>query len=111
MRKRLAGILSAFLAFLFLLPMFSASAVRYEGAPEITSNAAVVYNLDSGEILCSKNMDGRLDPAAFTKLMTALLAFEYYGQNGNVQVTVTEEMLSSAGGNSMRLKAGEIIHI
>ncbi len=109
MKKRFAGILSALLACLFLLPAFSVAAIRYEGAPEITSNAGVVYNLDTGEILCSKNMDGRLDPAAFTKLMTALLAFEYYGQNGNVQVTVTAEMLSSAGGNSMRLKEGEII--
>ena len=98
MRKHIIGILSALLAVLFVLPFCSVSAVKYEGAPEITSNAAVVYNLDTDEILCSKNMDGRLDPAAFTKLMTALLAFEYYGQSGNVEVTVTAEMLSSAGG-------------
>ncbi len=109
MKKRFAGILFAFLALLLIVPVFSASAVKYEGAPEITSNAAVVYNLEAGEVLYSKNMDGRLDPAAFTKLMTALLAYEYYGQNGNVSVTVTAEMLSSAGGNSMRLKEGEII--
>lgn len=109
MKKRFAGILSAFLAVLFVLPFCSAAAIRYDGAPEVTSNAAVVYNLDSGEILYSKNMDGRLDPASFTKLMTALLAFEYYEKNGNVSVTVTAEMLSSSGGNSMRLKEGEIL--
>ncbi len=109
MKKRLAGILCGLLAALFVLPLFSVSAISYDGAPEVTSNAAVVYNLEAGEILYSKNMDGRLDPAAFTKLMTALLAFEYFQQNGNVQVTVTAEMLSSAGGNSMRLKEGEIL--
>ena len=109
MKKKLAAVLCSFLAALFVLPLFSVSAIQYEGAPEVTSNAAVVYNLEAEETLYSKNMDGRLDPAAFTKLMTALLAFEYYAQNGNVQVTVTAEMLSAAGGNSMRLKEGEIL--
>ena len=57
MKKRIVGILSALLAVLFVLPSLSATAVKYEGAPEITSNAAVVYNLEADEILCSKNMD------------------------------------------------------
>ncbi len=109
MKKRFAGMLCGLLAAVFVLSLFSVSALSFEGAPEVTSNAAVVYNLEAEEILYSKNMDGRLDPAAFTKLMTSLLAFEYREQNGNVQVKVTKEMLSSAGGTSMRLKEGEII--
>ncbi|MBE6713492.1 MAG: hypothetical protein E7580_08310 [Ruminococcaceae bacterium] len=109
MRKRLAGILSGLLAAVFILSLFPVSAVSYEGAPEVGSTAAVVYNLGAEEALYTKNLDGRLDPATFTKLMTALLAFEYRAKNGNVTVTVTEEMLSAAGGTSMRLKVGEVI--
>ncbi len=109
MRKRLVKIFCSLFAAVFLLSLFPVSAISFEGAPEVTSTAAVVYNLETGDILYSKNTDGRLDPAAFTKLMTALLSFEYRAQNGNASVIVTEEMLSSAGGTSMKLKAGETI--
>ncbi|MBQ3075517.1 MAG: D-alanyl-D-alanine carboxypeptidase, partial [Clostridia bacterium] len=109
MKKRFTGILSGLLAAVFILSLFSVSAISFEGAPEVSSTAAVLYNLEAEEIVYSKNMDGRLDPAAFTKLMTALLAFEYRAQNGNINVTVTAEMLSAAGGTSMRLKEGEIL--
>lgn len=109
MRKGLVRMISGLLAAVCLLSLFPVSAVTYEGAPEVSSTAAVVYNLGAEETLYSKNLDGRLDPATFTKLMTALLGFEYRSQNGNVDVTVTAEMLADAGGTSMRLKAGEII--
>ncbi len=109
MKQKCAKIICSLLAAVFLLSLFPVSAVSFEGAPEVASAAAVVYNLETEDILYSKNTDGRLDPAAFTKLMTSLLSFEYRAKNGNVNVTVTEEMLSSAGGTSMKLQAGEII--
>ena len=93
MRKSFAGMISGFLAAVTVLSLFSVSAAKFEGAPAIDSASAAVYNLEAEELLYSKNLDGRLDPAAFTKLMTALLAFEYYEQNGNVQITVTPDML------------------
>ncbi len=108
MKKRLVTVLCSLLAAFFLMPSFSVFAKAPE-PPEVTCTAAVLYNLETEEALFEKNMDSRLNPAAFTKLMTALLAFEYRQEHGNVTVTVTEEMLSSAGGTSMKLKAGEII--
>ena len=109
MRKRFSGFLSGLLAAVFILSLFPVLAEETKDVPELEANAAVVYNLEAGEILYSKNMDARLDPASFTKLMTALLGFEYLGENGNVSVTVTEEMLTSRRGNSMLLKEGEVV--
>ncbi len=109
MKQNCVKTICSLLAAVFLLSLFPVFAVSFDGAPEVASAAAVVYNLETEDILYSKNLDGRLDPAAFTKLMTSLLSFEYRAKNGNVNVTVTEEMLSSAGGTSMKLQPGEII--
>ncbi|MBR7164948.1 MAG: D-alanyl-D-alanine carboxypeptidase [Clostridia bacterium] len=107
MKKRLLVWICSLLAVVLLLPSFPVSA--QSAPPEVSSTAAILYNLETDQILLEKNTDVRLSPAAFTKLMTALLSYEYRAANGNVTVTVTEEMLSAAGGTSMRLKAGEVL--
>ncbi len=109
MKKGLVKFLCSLIAAVSLLSPFVVSATEFPGAPEVASSSALVFNLETEEILYQKNTDGRLDPAAFTKLMTALLAFEYRAQNGNIDVVVKEEMLSSAGGTSMNLKVEENI--
>lgn len=119
MKKRLLQLLCSLLAAVFLLSPFLVFAEGEnpeappspspDSPPEVASTGAVVYNLESASLVYRKNENSRINPAAFTKLMTALLAFEYASEHGNPTVTVTEEMLSAAGGTSMRLKAGEII--
>ncbi len=108
MKGRLVKIICSLFAAVLLLPLFPVSAES--APPEIASTAGILYNLEADTFLFDKNSDTHLKPAAFTKLMTALLALEYRKTSGNVSVTVTEEMLSSAGGTSMKLKAGEMIH-
>ena len=107
MNKRLVKIICSLFAAVLLLPLFPVSAEN--ATPEIASTAGILYNLEADTFLFEKNSDAHLKPAAFTKLMTALLALEYRAANGNVNVTITEEMLSSAGGTSMKLKVGEVI--
>lgn len=109
MKKVSLKLICGLFAAVFLLSGLSASAVSFDGAPAIETTAAAVYNLETGDLLFSQNATSRINPAAFTKLMTALLAYEYRAEKGNVKVAVTEEMLSSAGGTSMSLKVGENI--
>ncbi|XXQ67471.1 D-alanyl-D-alanine carboxypeptidase family protein [Neisseriaceae bacterium B1] len=45
-------------------------------APEIAATAYLVQDLRSGQILISKNPDGKIEPASLTKLMTAYLTFK-----------------------------------
>jgi len=111
MKKRLVKFLCSLFAAVLLLPLFPVAALSYDSVPEIDSSYGVLYNLETEETLFEKNMDARLNPAAFTKLMTALLSFEYRQSQGNLSVTVTEEMLSSAGGTTMHLKVGEVISL
>ena len=107
MKKRLLPFLSAFLAAVLLLPPFLVRAE--EEAPQTASAAAAVINLETDGVLYEKNIGERIAPASFVKLMTALLSYEYREKNGNVSVTVTEEMLSGSGGTKMDLKVGETL--
>lgn len=69
--------------------------------------SAAVYELNSGTMMYADNIDTRVYPASFVKIMTALLAIE----KGTLTdtVTVTGEALKkvSAGAVSVKLQEGE----
>lgn len=69
--------------------------------------AAVVYELNSGTMMYADNIDARVYPASFVKIMTALLAMEKGSLTDTV--TVTKEALKavSAGAVSVKLQEGE----
>ncbi|MGI5822653.1 MAG: D-alanyl-D-alanine carboxypeptidase family protein [Dethiobacteria bacterium] len=76
---------------------------------EISSQAAVLMEFSSGEIIFSKNGAEQLPPASLTKVMTLLLAHEAIKQN---KVTWTEEVTVSqnaweTGGSQMFLEIGQ----
>ncbi len=79
----------------------------YGNEPELTCNAALLYEANSKQIIFTKNADKRIYPASTTKLMTALLAVENCGLND--KVTVAKSALDQVPRYSSiaGLKAGE----
>ncbi len=73
--------------------------------PEFSSNAVLAEDLVTGQILFGKNIHSRMLPASTTKLMTALIAIDYYKQSD--VLTVYPQAL--VGGSVMGLSAGEKI--
>lgn len=71
--------------------------------PGINAVAAVVFDTQTQQILFQKNINSRLAPASTTKIMTAIIASEYFA-NGDL-LTVPPEAV--VGGSSMGLSAGE----
>ncbi|NLJ56148.1 MAG: D-alanyl-D-alanine carboxypeptidase [Firmicutes bacterium] len=100
------------LALLLCLPgIFSPGRVQAQelSPAEISSQAAVLMEFSSGEIIFSKNGTERLPPASLTKIMTLLLAHEALKQN---KATLTEEVTVSqnaweTGGSQMFLEIGQ----
>jgi D-alanyl-D-alanine carboxypeptidase len=72
--------------------------------PEVAAKAAILVDIDTGQILLEHNARARLPMASTTKIMTALLALE----QGDLDavVTVPAEALH-VGESSMFLQAGE----
>ncbi len=75
--------------------------------PEISADYACVYNVESGKMLFEKSADTIIYPGSLVKIMTSVLALEYYEKTGNITVTVTESALDSLMGNNTRLKPDE----
>ena len=72
MCKKLLTIITAAV---LLASLFVPSAAALE-VPQIAAEAFVLADMDSGNILCEKNMTVRRSPASLTKIMTGLLAVE-----------------------------------
>lgn len=79
-------------------------------APEIIGEASITMDIDTGEVIYSKNADLKLSPASTTKLMTALLFAENKNRTdtlsfSDTSLKVTETALNNYGS----VKAGDKI--
>lgn len=71
-------ITSCILAAVLCIPAVFGAAVpaSADGLPELASEAAVLIDADTGQVLFGKNMNQIMYPASITKIMTGLLALE-----------------------------------
>jgi D-alanyl-D-alanine carboxypeptidase/D-alanyl-D-alanine carboxypeptidase (penicillin-binding protein 5/6) len=72
---------------------------------ELSAASAVVYCVETGQVVYGKNESTPMAMASTTKIMTALLSLEAAATDNRV-ITVTEEMIAVEG-SSMGLKAGD----
>ncbi|MBQ8413114.1 MAG: D-alanyl-D-alanine carboxypeptidase [Lachnospiraceae bacterium] len=83
--------------------------IVYEGAPDLYSEAAIVMDANSGQILYQKNAYAAMYPASITKILTTLIALEH----GDLESTVTmsEEAVYGIewGSSHIGLQPGEQI--
>ncbi|MBQ7103568.1 MAG: D-alanyl-D-alanine carboxypeptidase, partial [Anaerotignum sp.] len=49
-----------------------------EGAPELSASAAILVEESTGTVLYDKNADQKMYPASMTKVLTALVALDYF---------------------------------
>lgn len=77
--------------------------------PQVSAEAAVVYCVNSGEVLYAKNETEQLAMASTTKIMTSLLTLEAAAVE-NRPVTITQEMVAVEG-SSMGLRAGDVLRL
>ncbi|MCL4397694.1 D-alanyl-D-alanine carboxypeptidase [Patescibacteria group bacterium] len=75
-----------------------------EAPPEISARSAVVVDLQSGVTIFSLNPNEKLRPASITKLMTALVALEYYPLD---RVLTVRRLAPVDGESDMGLKIGD----
>lgn len=77
------------LSFALLPAFFPLKAAAQAEEPEIVSEAAVLMDAQTGQILYEKNMDARMYPASITKILTGYLALKY--GNPADELTMSEE--------------------
>lgn len=92
-----------------LLPIQSNSITDWPQGPEISAQAAILMEAETGTILYAKNIDERLYPASTTKILTCTLAME--NCDLNEMVTASREAVNSVpwDGSKIGMDAGESI--
>ena len=83
-----------------------------KGWPEgtgIYAEAGIVMDAESGAVLYAKNIDKKEYPASITKLLTALLAFEYADMDDQVVITPESLQCLGSGYASIGMKEGNVI--
>jgi D-alanyl-D-alanine carboxypeptidase (penicillin-binding protein 5/6) len=102
--------LTLIILFAFVIFSFCTTAEELD-MPELDADYALVYNLETQKALYEKNADSIIYPASLAKIMTGLLACEYYTAvgNPNLTVTVTDTALANVEGNKMGLLVGETV--
>jgi len=75
-----------------------------DGAPELTASAAILIEESTGTILYEKNADQKMYPASMTKVLTALVALDYFKPEELIKVgyEINEISLDSS-------KAGHVV--
>ena len=75
------------------------------------ARAVIVYNKDQSVTVLEKNADTVMFPASTVKIMTGLLVSELLSERMDETVTLSDDMLRGASGNSLKLESGEEIKI
>lgn len=111
--QRIRTALRSFCAVLCLLSTLAALVPAVHAVDDpvgLTSQACLIYNLETDKILYGRELDTPVFPTATVKIMTGLLALEYYADDLDVLVPVTDEAISGVHGTtSINLAAGEEI--
>ncbi len=104
MKERIPRISISLFLLIALLPV-PALGTAAEDAPEVSAQAAVVAELETGRILYEKNPDMPMKAASTVKILTGLLALENLDRTR--EVTIRPEWTGQEG-SSMYLRPGQV---
>lgn len=89
-------------------PDETAALARLAQPPQVTAAAALVFDVDAGQILYALHSTAPRSPASTAKIMTALLVL----QHADIDATVTVSVNAAATpGSRMGLVAGEMLSV
>lgn len=91
--------------------MASIPVQNWPQAPELTSEAAILMDANSGTILYAKNATQTMYPASTTKLMTALLTVENTSPEEVITFSRTAVNSLPAGSSHIGMRAGESLSV
>ncbi len=96
---------------LLLIPPMAPKARAVSDPENLTSQACLIYNLETDSILYGREIDTQVYPTATVKMIAAMIALEYFADDLDRELTVQAEALSGVFGTSINLVEGEVITV
>lgn len=103
--------------FLLFSTLFSSFFCLYPSAltvneplPSLESAESVYFsNIETGKLITKKDSGERIAPASTVKLMTGLIAAEFFADAPNTQITISSHMIAETEGTQLGLAPGDSI--
>ncbi len=92
---------------LLLFLTFNFEILAFADEPDISAEAAILIDADTGTVLFEKNIHQKMFPASTTKILTAIIAIE----NGNLEqkITIDKETPYEVSGSHIALEPDEVL--
>lgn len=108
MSKKFFRALTMVICLTIVMPLLNTAQVFAATEPQIMGVSAITMDMDTGEIIYSKNADAQRSPASTTKLLTSLLFAESANRDDLIPYTadavaVTETALNNFIGNTAKI--------
>lgn len=81
----------------------SAGAISYPNDVKTTSDAILLVNMDSDQVVFEKNADEKKYPASTTKIMTYIVAYEHIDDIENTKIEIKQSVLDELEGTGSSL--------
>ncbi len=108
--KRIASLMCATIMLFMLCISVFAEDGDTSSPPEITNaQSAYLYNFENDRVLLEYNSADRVYPASTVKIMTAIVAAEYFAADLDQNISITQSMLDEVNGNRIGFQAGEVV--
>ncbi|MFZ5647247.1 MAG: D-alanyl-D-alanine carboxypeptidase family protein [Bacillota bacterium] len=101
-RKALISVAVFFMVFFIFLPD------KLLAQPEISAEAAILMDMETGQVLYQKNPDQRMYPASTTKILTAMLAIKSGNFSDRVKIS---RNAASVDGSHVGLQEDEVVSL
>ncbi len=92
--KRIACVFVSLVIMLSTLSCISASAVNFDCDMKTYSDSILMVNLDSDMVVLEKDADTKRYPASLTKIMTYIIAAEYFDDYDNTKIKIKKSIIT-----------------
>ncbi len=99
--KKLTAILTAFLTAVLLIVVPFTTHARFTPPFTVGSEAAIVVDLESGDIIYEKNADSKVPPGVLVQIVTAAVALEQESDPSSVEVTALAAVFDDIYGGAL----------
>lgn len=110
-KRILPAVLGILMIIINMLMPFTAYAAWTYPTAQLTAEAGIVMDVDTGAVLFEKNSSEKLYPASITKIMTALVVLEHCGLDEKVMFSHDAVYNVDAGSSNAQIDEGDVLTV